>query len=553
MLYLFISLLLCNTVAYADSWVENTLAEMTVKEKIGQLFMIVGYVDEEYAFREQQRRNAIAETQNFITQYAVGGIALVGPSNMHAQVELLNRYQQESKYPLLVAQDFEWGLSMRLTDGMRFPKNSTLGVVQDNTLIYEMGKEIARQARQVGVHMNFSPDLDVNIEPENPVINVRSFGACPKTVAQKGIAMIRGLQEGGVIASAKHFPGLGDITTDPHLGLPLNAAPRARLEEVELYPFIQAAQAGVMSIQTDHVLLPAYDAELPSSLSPKIVQNILKDSIGYKGLVVSGALRMQALTKSFSHEEIAVKAFTAGSDMLLMPGDLPRAFKAIEQALSDGIITIDQINCRVRKILALKKQAGLDQKRHISPPTNLNTNQALALKKELYTAAVRPLRDVGGLLGLQVARAAYVKIGDGADDALFNVLNERMKMDRISIGLDYTEADELCKRLEEYPLVILAVFPADPRRIAQIRLMNAEKQIQELKAFHVHGLTSDAVKLLSALSQHQKKTIVTLFGNPFSLPFFDRFSTLIMGYEDDPDAVEAVAGLITLETAARIK
>lgn len=528
---------------HADSWEEETLNKMTIEEKIGQLFMIAGYVDAEYAAREIQNKNAIEDIQAWITQYSVGGIAFVGPSTSNAQIELINRYQQHSKYPLLIAQDFEWGLSMRLKDGMRFPKNSTLGALQDNELIYKMGKEIARQARLVGVHMNLSPDLDVNIEPENPVINVRSFGNCPKTVAAKGIMMIRGLQDGGVIASAKHFPGLGDITTDPHLGLPVNRQSKSRLEQVELYPFLQAVKGGVMSIQTDHVLMPAFDPDLPSSLSPRIVQGILKDEMGFQGVVLSGALRMPALTKTMTQEAIALQAFKAGSDMLLMPADLPRAYTAIKQAYDSGVITLDQINERVQKILKLKKFAGLDQKRLIETSPELVTQDAVALKKALYRNAVKLLRDENGLLPIKASKALYVQIGDGAE-SVYDALKNKILVDCIRVGLDYQDENALIKQVQDYPLVIVAVYPADPRRIAEIRLMNAERQVQELKTFHVHGLTSNSLKVITALSEHQKKIIVTFFGNPFGLGFFDDFSTLIMAYEDDPDAVEGAARLV---------
>src|SRR6185295_12332732 len=250
------------------SWAEKTLLQMSQEEKIGQLFMIAAYVDPEYASREIGNPGIIQEIDTYITRYHVGGLAFVGPSEWKKQVALTNHYQKISKYPILIAQDLEWGLSMRIKDGMRFPKNITLGAVDDNRLIYEMGREIGRQAKCIGVHMNLSPVLDVNIEPENLAINIRSFGTSPRLVAEKGIAMIRGLQEPGIIASAKHFPGLGDISIDPHLGLPTVAHDIQRLQEVELYPFVQAIQAGVLSIQTEHVIIPAVepDSTTPSSL-----------------------------------------------------------------------------------------------------------------------------------------------------------------------------------------------------------------------------------------------------------------------------------------------
>lgn len=541
---------------HAGSWATKTLKEMSTDEKIGQLFMIAGYVDPVFAKQETEDPQILEKIESLLTQYSIGSLALAGPSNVSNQVALLNHYQKISKYPLLIAQDLEWGLSMRLTDGMRLPKNITLGAINDNSLIYQMGLEIARQGRLIGVHMNLSPVLDVNIEPENPAINVRSFGDSPEVVASKGIAMIHGLQDGSMIASAKHFPGLGDISTDPHLDLPSNTQNRERLEAVELYPFEQAVKAGVLSIQTEHVSMPALepDSHIPSSLSPKIVQGILKDRMGFQGVVISGALRMKALTNYFSQEEIAVRAFLAGNDILLMPQDFPTSFQAIKQALQTGRITIEQINERVLKILELKEGVGLDKNRLVDMPStvDLHTAEGLALKKKLYSKAVCLLRDENGLIPLQQSlneAVAYVQIGSSVSDTYYETIKQQMNLDRFSISLDYSDPIEgqvLLEQLEKYPLIILAIFPADPRRITQIRLLNAQKQIEELSHFRVHGLPKPITELIDSLKQHQKKTIVNFFGNPFGLRFFSGFSTFIMGYEDDAEAQAAAATLFSI-------
>lgn len=543
-LFFLILALMISAQGHATSWAEKTLQQMTVDEKIGQLFMIAGYVDPTFGEAETKKRDILEQINAFITQHGVGGIGLVGPSTSAAQTAILNHYQEMSKYPLLIAQDLEWGLSMRVTDGMRFPKNSTLGAINDDHLIYEMGKEIARQGRLIGVHMNLSPVLDVNINPENPVINVRSFGASPQMVASKGCAMIRGLQDGAMIASAKHFPGLGDISVDPHLDLPSNTHDIKRLEKVELYPFQEAIKTGVLSIQTEHVSMPALEQEvtLPASLSPKVVQHLLKDKMQFQGLVISGALRMQALTKYFSQEEIALRAFLAGSDMLLMPQDLLIAFHAIKQALQEGKITLNQIDERVLKILKLKELVGIDKKRLVETPTNeqLHTEEAKELKYKLYNQAISILRDDNGLLPVRQA-AAFVQIGDASSNAYYEAVKQHTDLDSFFLPLDYELQQDLIEKLEQYPLIILSVFPADPRRIAQIRLLNAQKQAEELKDFRVHGMPKGIVNFLNQLKSQNKKTVVSFFGNPFGLPFFDGFSTVIMGYEDDSIAQEIAA------------
>ncbi len=499
-------LLFSHALSALDSWAQTTLNNMSLDEKIGQLFMVAGYVDSDFALHE----TASYEIDSAI----LGGVCLVGPSESVKQVALLNRLQEESRYPLLVAQDFEWGLAMRLTDCMSFPKNMTLGALSDNSLIYEMGKEIARQAKLVGVHVNLSPDIDVNIEPKNPVINVRSFGASPQDVALKGVAMIQGLQDGGIIASAKHFPGLGDIAVDPHLALPVNLHDRARLEEVEFLPFYAAIAAGVLSIQTDHVLFPALDTA-PSSLSSAIVQGILKDKMGFTGLVLSGALRMKALSEHMSQEEIALQAFLAGSDMLLMPKDFSKSFSAIKTAILEKIISEDDVNQRVLKILQLKERQNLHENRFTPIPSadELHTEEAKALKKRLYQAVVQVERDENSLLPITTP-AAYVQIGGAKDCRFYKELHLTSLQE---------DEDALLEKLEEYATIIVALFPLDPKKSAH-------------RQHGIHGITEETASLLTKLERFGKKIVLCYFGNPFGLPYLSNFPTLINAYEDDEEA-----------------
>jgi len=503
------------------SWARKTLITMSLDEKIGQLFMIAGYVDPAFAKSETGNPHIIQEIDRYITDYHVGGIAYVGPSESLKQVALTNHYQEISKYPILIAQDLEWGLSMRLKDGMRFPKNSTLGAIDDNDLIYEMGKEIGVQAKLIGVHMNLSPVLDVNIEPENIVINVRSFGSSPQKVAEKGIAMIRGLQDAGIIASAKHFPGLGDITVDPHLGLPYSQHEEKRLRDVELYPFDQAIKAGVLSIQTEHLMVPSLepDPNTPASLSSKIVTALLKKELGFTGLVLSGALRMKALTNHISDEEIVLKAFLAGSDMLLMPQDFPQAYHVLKTALAEGKITEKDIDERVLKILQMKEKVKLDRQRVIAIPTTeqLHSPSAKKLKNNLYQTAVSVIRKDSHLIPLSLAKkraVAYVQLGDTPSTVFLEKLKRSLNLDCFIFSLTQENSKEeqrLLQQIENYSLIILAVYPADPRRIAEIRLLNENKQKEELKHFRVHGMTEQLVELVETLRRYQEKSIVTFF------------------------------------------
>ncbi|MGE5196392.1 MAG: glycoside hydrolase family 3 protein [Anaerolineae bacterium] len=540
--------------AQDDSWAQKTLQKMSLDEKIGQLFMIAGYVDPEYASREIGNSQIIQEIDPYITEYHVGGIAYVGPSEYAKQIALTNHYQEISKVPILIAQDLEWGLSMRIKDGLQFPKNITLGAIDDNGLIYEMGKEIGNQAKLVGVHMNLSPVLDVNIEPENIVINVRSFGSSPQQVAEKGVAMIRGLQDAGIIASAKHFPGLGDIFVDPHLALPCSKHGRKRLQDVELYPFDQAIKAGVLSIQTEHLMVPSLesDPKTPSSLSPKIVNDLLKKEMGFTGLVLSGALRMKALTTHLSDEEIVLKAFLAGSDMLLMPQDFPKAYQTLKTALTDGKITEKDVNERVLKILQMKEKVKLDRQCIVAVPRSeqLHSPFAKALKKRLYRSAISLTRDHEHLVPLSLSKknsVAYIQLGDAPSTDYLEKLSQSLTLDAFIFPLaedNSKEEQRLLQQIDKYSLVILTVYPADPRRIVEIRLLNEKHQKEELKHFRVHGIPESLVHLADILERYQKKTIVTFFGNPFGIHFFNGYSTLIMGYEADPDAQQAVIDIL---------
>ncbi|MEL7432140.1 MAG: glycoside hydrolase family 3 N-terminal domain-containing protein [Chlamydiota bacterium] len=536
---LFLLLIFCSLdstfAEHPSRWAETTLETMSLEEKIGQIFLIAGYVDEDFCAKETGNPNLFVEIERYIQDYHVGGIAFVGPSSSQKQARLINHYQSLSKYSLLIAQDLEWGLSMRLEDGMSFPKNSALGFLEDTHLIHQMGKEIARQAKLVGVHMNFSPVLDVNRHLDNPVINVRSFGSCPQKVAKQGIAMIRGLQEGGIIASAKHFPGLGDIDQDPHLHLPLAAHSQERLGEVELYPFVQAIASGLLSIQTEHVLVPSLelDPSLPASLSPSIVTHLLKNQLSFDGLVISGALRMKGLTRDFSDEEIAVRAFLAGNDLLLMPRDFLKAYKAISAAIKSGLILKSTLDARVFKILKMKECFHIQEKRplNIPGPSDLASPQAQQLQKKLWKSVIGFRKGMPPNLLYREEPIAYVQLGESASNAFFEELSSRLEMTPFDLLSPKTH-DTLLTKLDKYSWIIFAVHPLDPRRITNIRLLEEKEQTKQLRNFHVHGIIPSYENWIQHLEKYAHKTIVTLFGSAYSLDFFKKYPTVLLAHED---------------------
>lgn len=366
---------------HADFCAGKVLSEMTFEEKIGQLFIAAVYASPEQAASEIPDYS-MKDVEYLIQHYHVGGVLLKMRWQPSHQIKTVAHLQSISKYPLIISQDCEWGLSMRLDDVQRFPKNGTLGAVKKMSLIYALGKEIARQCRIVGVNFNLSPVVDVNSNPNNPVIGARSFGSDPKVVADCGTAMMLGLQDGGVLACAKHFPGHGDTSQDSHECLPTVIHDRVRLLSCEIYPFQKLIENGVKAVMTGHLCMPALEPQpnLPASLSAKIIKGLLQDELKFDGLVVTDDLVMGAIGKNFSPEDAVVKAFLAGNDLLLSTLHLPRCIKALFEAYKQGLFSLEDLDYRVLKILKAKEwitqQAPLDDTDLFSP-TGSKLNQEI--------------------------------------------------------------------------------------------------------------------------------------------------------------------------------
>lgn len=330
-------------------WVESRLAEMTLKQKIGQLF--IHTVD---PVMTQRNRTQIRKA---IEEYGLGGL-LFAKGQINQQVRLTNLAQEWSEIPLLITFDGEWGLAMRLKDTPEFPKNRVLGCVQDDSLIYSYGREVARQLRAIGVQVNFAPVADVDNNPANPVINTRSFGSDPKEVARKVIAYSRGLEDGGVMAVCKHFPGHGDTEVDSHLAVPVLDFDRARLDSIELYPFREAVEAGVSGMMVGHLQVPGL-CENPASISPNIIASVLQGELGFSGLVFTDALEMKGIKQA---ERVCAQALIAGNDMLLAPRNLKREMSGVLAAVKKGLLTEEAITGKCRKVLTYKYALGLSKR-----------------------------------------------------------------------------------------------------------------------------------------------------------------------------------------------
>lgn len=428
-------------------WVESRLAKMTLKEKIGQLFIHTVSLHDTEANRKNIR--------NAIKEYKIGGI-LFSDGKVVNQVTLTNYAQELADIPLMITFDGEWGLNMRLKEIPAFSRNRVMGCIQDNELLYEYGKEVARQFREIGVHVNFAPVADVDNNPLNPVINTRSFGGDVRNVTGKVIAYSRGLEDGGVLSVSKHFPGHGDTNVDSHKALPVLKFTRERLDSIEMYPFRKAIEAGLGGIMVGHLEIPALSKK-PSSLSPEIL-DILQEEFGFKGIAFTDALEMKGVSNNLN---VCAQALMAGNDMLLPPRNLKREMDGVLAAVKAGKLTEEYLTEKCRKVLTFKYALGLHEPPFIQLSgieKRLNRPSTQDLRDRLEKAAVTVVGNEGGVLPMDVdlKNTAILNIGKSSEGKIFHQqLNKYMKVDRILAHPD--SITTLSKRLAKYDRVIVAI------------------------------------------------------------------------------------------------
>lgn len=428
-------------------WVEEKMSGMTLKEKIGQLFIHTVALQ----VTPQNKRNI----QNAVKEYKVGGLLFSG-GQLENQVNLTNFAQEMAEIPLLLTFDGEWGLSMRLKGTPIFPRNRVLGCIQDNTLLYEYGKEVARQCREIGVHVNFAPVADVDNNPQNPVINTRSFGGDPQNVAEKVVAYSQGLEEGGVLSVSKHFPGHGDTNVDSHKALPVLNFSRERLDSIELYPFRKAVSVGLGGVMVGHLEVPKLSAK-PASLSTEII-GLLKEELGFKGLVFTDALEMKGVSNNL---DVCARALMAGNDMLLAPRNLKRELDGVLNAIKKGGLTEEQINEKCRKVLTFKYALGLYKKQFIQLSgleQRLNRPEVKSLKERMQKASVTVASNASGILPLEMNLKGTIVLNIGKSTeglAFYKRLNRYMTAERLQASADSLLT--LRKRLEKYERIIVVL------------------------------------------------------------------------------------------------
>ena len=504
-------------------WVDSLINSMTVDEKIGQLFMVQAYSN-----LDTKHEKTITD---MIEKYHVGNLIFM-QGTPEKQVKLNNKYQKLSKIPLLIGFDGEWGLDMRLKNTYKFPWNMTLGAIRDNTLVEEAGKQIGEHCKRVGIHINFAPVVDVNINPKNPIIGNRSFGESKENVAQKAIAFSNGMQSVGVLANAKHFPGHGDTAADSHHSLPFLDFTEARLDSIELYPFKKIFDAGVASVMTAHLNIPSLeqDPKLPTSLSYNVTTKLLQEKMGFLGLVITDGLNMKGATDYATSAEIDLAAILAGNDLLLIPQDVPGSIKLFKESLKNGVLSEERLNHSVRKILKAKYIAGLSNYCPIieeNLQAELNSPEDEILHRKLVKNSITILKNMNGdipIRNLEKRKIAYVSLGDDKGSYFVNMLKNYAKVDVVSDK----NLDVLQQKLEKYNLVIIGFHKSNDHPWKGYKFTNKELVwLQEIS--------------------RTKNVILDVFTSPYSLlqlKSFTNIEGLLVSYQNSKLAQELSAQAI---------
>ncbi len=515
----------------AKVWVDSVFNTLSEEERIAQLFMVAAYSNKDQAH--------IESIDNLIQTHKIGGLIFFqgGPER---QAILSNRYQKESKVPLLISIDGEWGLAMRLDSTMKFPKQMTLGAIQDSSeqLIYQMGEQIAKQCKALGIHVNLAPVADVNNNPKNPIISYRSFGEDKYTVARKSLAYMKGMQDFGVMANAKHFPGHGDTDSDSHKTLPIINHSKDRLDSLELYPFKHLIDNGLGSMMVAHLYMPKIDPtpNKASTLSPKIVNGLLKDELGFEGLVFTDALNMKGVSSYYEPGKVDVAALLAGNDVLLFSEDVPKAIVEIKKAIANQEITQNEIDNRCKKILFAKYWAGLHQLPVINTQNlnqKLHTKEAQEVNTKLFEKAITLLQNQDNIIPLKrldTLKIASISFGAKNANEFNQSIDRYANFDSYSFPIKVPKSDipKVYEKTKNYNLLIVTIHDMNQR------------------PYQNFGITRSLNKIIDSLASNQK-VILNILGNPYALKKFTaskKAAAVVMSYEEHPIAKDLSGQLI---------
>jgi len=509
----------------SDPWVEEKLQTLSLEEKIAQLMIVTVYPKQNEASKDFML--------NTVKNVKPGGI-LVMQGEPTKTARWINEFQSVSSLPLLVAIDGEWGPAMRIDSTIRYPYNQALGAVQDTNLIYQMGKEFGEQLKMLGVNMNFAPDADINTNPANPVINFRSFGEDKQNVALKAWMVAKGMQDAGVIAVAKHFPGHGDTQSDSHQTLPLIKHDKDRLDQIESYPFRYLSEKGITGIMTAHLNVPALDPSgKTSSLSKKVVTDYLKNEIGFKGFVVTDAINMKGVKAEEGRAE--VEALIAGNDMVEFVPDLIQAVNAVKKAIDQNEISEQEINDKCRTVLALKRWVNLNEYQpvdHDSLAQRLTKPSFEVTQRKLIKSSLTVLKNVDILpvQDLEKRKIASINIGGDHISAFQKMLDNYTAIDHFTLAKDASEKEwaQLRMKLSNYNLIIAGV--------EGINLYPSGK----------YGISNIQQKAVSDIVS-KTNSVIAFFGNAYALKYFENIhhaKGLILAYQNNQLTQELAAQLI---------
>ncbi len=527
-----------------SAWVARTLKRMTVEEKVGQLVACRFTSD----FRNADDP-ALRELESLVAESRIGGLILFAPAGVTETAVLANSFQKLAEVPLLMASDFEYGAANRITGATRFPPLMALGAAGSEELAYAMGRTTALEGRAMGIHMTYAPVVDVNINPDNPIINTRSAGADPALVSRIANAFIRGVQENGMIATAKHFPGHGDTSQDSHSLMPTIEADLDRLEKVELFPFRAAVEAGVRAIMTAHLAVPALDPTpgLPATLSAPILTGLLRGKMGFLGLIVTDALEMGGVTNAFSTEEAALRSLLAGVDQLLLPPEPAKVIAYLAAAVRDGRLPLARLDASARRVLEAKASLGLHRERfvRIEALRRLVAPQAHRdLAARAYESSTTLVRNEGQPLPLDVApeRLALLSLSSDLGDyyagqAFVTAMRKRFP----GAAAYYADGDTGSEALEE---AFAGASTADTAVLALFSRLSDRKGSVDLDPRHV-----ELVRRLAALEDGPAVVVVS-FGSPYFLRHFPEVDAYACLYRATPEAqataARALAGEIDI-------
>jgi beta-glucosidase-like glycosyl hydrolase/CubicO group peptidase (beta-lactamase class C family) len=513
----------------AQGWVDSVMNSLTLRQQIAQLFMVAAYSNKD--------QTHIDEITKLVKEERIGGLCFFqgGPVR---QANLTNYYQKLSNVPMLISMDAEWGLGMRLDSTFSFPRQMMLGAMNENQLIYQMGADIAQQLKRLGVHINFAPVVDVNNNPANPVINTRAFGEDMEDVSQKGLAYMLGLQDNGIIACAKHFPGHGDTGTDSHYALPLLNHSSSRIDSLELYPFRRLIQNGIASIMVGHMEIPALEPKrkTASSISKSIVTSLLQEQMDYKGLIFTDAMNMKGVSELHKAVSLNYMALKAGNDIILFPLEVKESISRIEREVKHGRFPAEEIERRCRKVIEAKYMVGLNKRKPIvtnnlvkdlnKPSTELQIRQ---IAEQAITVANNN-NNLMPLTRLDTLNIAYIEVGKGFGTAFKEQLEMYASTKTISINPAISEA--------ELRDVYFTLLPNNLIIIGYHAINSSPSRN--------FGITPQMANFINEISR-KRKTIVGIFGSPYALtkiPNPKGIDGLILSYDNGPVIQKVTAQLI---------